>query len=741
MVYGLRIPAASANFDLDINALRIRATDVRVADTLDHLEGAKGPLDLRGFMDMDAKGERWTAELKGAMDSAILGLPGPRLTGQVEGRIDGPLTAPLGPSQAPEGTLALTGGRLTLEGQSVEGLEARFSFKDGRVQGQAGLQGMAAPAVTFDGLQIGHNRLTADLNVHLGPDSSDSAAVASRLSQGFLRDLKLDFAGQGEWTPAGLRWKGVLHDFQGSFEGFQLAQGKPSTFSGDLTGMNLAMDLEGRTVAEGGAPSPNATSMRLGGWLPFNPEGALAMKLEGTAELANLKAIVDHLVDPGQYSLMADLKPAGSATFDLSLVGRPSEPALEGRLDLKGGRLTARTYPQSIENVDFTARFHGRDITIPQDEPLRGTLAQGALAAWGRLTWGFHGLTDYDFSATLEDFQFRDLPEGFEIQGSLNGSLRGNDRDGGLLKGAIRAKSMLYQADVNLTDIILAGALGGSALRSLDPSDPLARIELDLDLQLARPWEFDTNLLKLQGRPTGAFKIRGSLAHPGLKGRMEFLPGGRLTNLLPAGDLVLERGSVEFTDPAVFNPIVDLHGRVDVDPYLVTLDISGTLDAITAHPSSTPALRPDEIFAILVDPAAVTKVGGTQGAPSQASVNTGIFTQGAGLLTSLFMANGLERLRKTLGLDRVNFAILGGPNLSLTLEKSWDILGHRMPLIYNYKQEGTQTTISGNVELRFGNFVVQVGARQVTGASQTPGDTTVQGVQPSGEIRYTWTPK
>jgi hypothetical protein len=221
---------------------------------------------------------------------------------------------------------------------------------------------------------------------------------------------------------------------------------------------------------------------------------------------------------------------------------------------------------------------------------------------------------------------------------------------------------------------------------------------------------------------------------------MEFLPGGRLTNLIPAGDIVLERGSVEFSDPTRFNPIVDFHGRVDVDPYLVNLDITGTMDSLQWNSNSTPVLRQDEIFAILLDPSSVNRVGTSLNTQTQTSVNTGLFNQGTSLLGSLLLASGLERLRKTLTLDRINLAYTG-PNLSLTVEKSFQILGHRTPFFSTYKQEGTQTTFSNNLEWRFGNLVLQLGLRQITGTSQTPGDTEVKSVQPSGELRYTWTPK
>lgn len=741
-VYGLKIPAASGAFGMDIDALRLWTRNVRVADTMAGLSDGGGPLDLTGSMDLDAARERWTAKVEGRADTSLLGLPGPHLRGTVKGSLEGPLTAPLGPTQAPEGTFTLTDAELELKGQRLRDLQARLAFKDGRAQASAGFLNRPSPIVTFQALQLPGDRLAGDLALRLQPDTVDTAQLATQASQGFLKDLALDYRCRGELSKDGLAWTGAFQELRGDFEGFRVEQARPGNVKGDLQGVDLSAELALRTLSAGGAPSPSATSLSLEGRVPFRPQDPESLRLSGAAELGNLKAIVDHLVDPGQYSLMSDLRPSGTATFQLDVGGTPADPTLEGRLDLRDGRVAARTYPQSVENVDFTAYFHGRDITIPRERPLRGTLAQGTLAAWGRLTWGFQGLTEYDLGATLDDFQFRDVPEGFEIQGSLDGTLRGSDRNGGLLKGSIKAKQMTYQAEVSLTDIILAGAFGGgSGLMSLDPTDPLTRIELDLDLSLARPWDVETNLLKLQGNPNGTFKIMGTLAHPGLKGRMDLLPGGRLTNFFPAGDVVLERGSVTFTDPATFNPAIQLLGRVEVDPYLVTLDIGGTLDAITSHPTSTPSLRPDEIFIILMDPSAVSKVGQGGISTSQSAASAGLLNQGASLVTSLALARGLETLRRTLRLDRVNFAYAGTANMTLTLEETTDWLGPRIPFIATIKQEGPQTTLAGNLEFRFGNLVITLGAKQVNNSTSTPSETIYQGVQPSGEIRYTWSPR
>ncbi len=334
----------------------------------------------------------------------------------------------------------------------------------------------------------------------------------------------------------------------------------------------------------------------------------------------------------------------------------------------------------------------------------------------------------------MEDFQLRDVPAGLEVLGSLDANLKGSDQNGGLLSGTIWARRVLYRAEINLSDLILSNGLGAvSGFTATDPSDPLTRIDMDLTVNLGEPWELDTNLLKLQGRFQGPFWIRGNLAQPGLQGRMELIPGGRVINVFPAGDIVLERGTVDFVDPATFNPTIDVLGQIDIPPYLVTVTVNGTLERLDAHPYSTPSLRQDEIFAILINPSAVTTVGGPPGS-SQAATGTGLASAGSGLLTSLALANFQEQLRRNLYLDRVNVAVsteTGTPETTLTVGKTVDVFGYHAPLVFTRDKQGEVTTISGQVEWRFGDFVLRLGASQSTADSMAP----------SGEIRHTWSPR
>ena len=266
----------------------------------------------------------------------------------------------------------------------------------------------------------------------------------------------------------------------------------------------------------------------------------------------------------------------------------------------------------------------------------------------------------------------------------------------------------------------------------MDPGDPLSRIALDLDLRLRDPWLFDTNLLKMQGNLGGTFKVLGTLAHPGLRGRMDIVPGGRLTNLLPAGDVILESGAIDFTDPQFLNPVINLRGRVDVPPYVVSLALNGSLDQLSVVPTSTPSLRQDEVVAILIDPTVAQDIGATSVSSSQAAISHGLASTGTGLLTSLALANFQEGLRKTFNLDRVNVAFrtgaAGTAETTITAGKSFEIFRRRVPIVATYRRAGDYTIVSGQVEWRFGDFVLQLGL-----SSDEPGK-----LNPAGEVRYTW---
>ncbi len=734
-VYGIAIPAASTGYNLDLGSLKLQVEDLRVADALAHLgdPGGKpsGDLALMGGGALDLKALTADLRVAGTVDTSLLQLPMPQIQGALEVHLDGPLASSFGGFAFPEGEAHLKNSIVFFQDQSLVGLEADLARNGPKAKVQVGFAGRKDRALQVDLGDRGQS-IFGRAQIQINAATAPTQALASQFSHGVLQDLSVDLDADGSYGPTGLRWQGRLSTLNGDFGAFDLAQSRPTDLRGTEKAATLSLELEGRQKGETGAPSGRAT---LAGTLPFSMHEGMDLRSSGAMDLADFKVILDSLLDVDPYSALGETKPKGHAEYDLRAYGTYADPYADGQIRLADGSLRLGGYP-SLNHLTFTMLAKGRDLTFPKDNPLRATLAQGALNLDGTATWALGGLTKYDFNAALRGFQLRDLPglEGAEAAGDLAVTLRG-DQDSGLLKGRLDAERLSYQADINLSDLILKSALSESGLDLLNPDDPLDRIALDLDLHLSQPWVCDTNLLKLEGRPEGAFKVLGTLAHPGLKGRMDFLAGGRVTNLLPAGDVVIDRGYLNFTDPSSTDPYINLHGTVQLPGYQVDLDVHGTLSNLDIVPSSTPSLRRDEIVAILIQPELASTIASSTPGSSQSALSSGLASASSGLVTTLALATLQEQVRRTFGLDRVSVSLRSGSGngteREIQLGKTFTIFDRRIPLLAFQRKSGELSTAGATIELRFGGVVLNLGVAQTAG----------EGVNPTGEITHTWSPR
>jgi len=739
--YGIKIPAASSDFWMDLDTLHMKLNEIRVAESPDLLGRGDTPPDgalaLQGRADMDFQRWTWWVDLGGRLDSQLLALPGPRIQAQLEARLLGPITSPFGALDLPEGRINLSRGRLFFGARSVEGLEGQASLEGGQLLARVGMEGLSRPLLDLQVRQKDAD-LRGDLSLALLPDSAHTGALARSLSEDFIEDLSLSARVQGHWAGGHeLAWNGTLDRLGAQFGVFELHQSRPSALHGNALGAEIDIALEGGARNPLNPDAAQAAQVRLTGTLPFLKTEPMALQAAGSADLAHLKSILDRIMEVDEYSLLSELRVQGTSRFDILAHGTYPEPLLDGTVSLAKGKLDLRGY-QGVEDLQAEVILKDRTASIPEDKPLRGTLAHGDLQVSGGLNWKLGGLENYALKASLANFQLRDVPDGMDLQGSLDATLDGTD-EGGKLKGQLRADRLSYQTEVKLTDLILRSALNDSGgLSGLDLDDPLERIQLDLDMDLRTPWRFDTNLLKLEGNTEGPFQILGTLGHPVPKGKLVFRPGGRITNIFPAGDMVVDRGSLDFSEARRLDPIINLQGGVSSIPgYAVNLDIHGTLSKLAFVLSSTPSLRQDEIVAILSNPGNVANVGtaSSSSGATQGAIASGLASAGSGLLTTLAFTPLQEQLRRTLGVDRVNVAVrttsLGTTETEFTLGTSFNLLGQRSALVGTHKKSGELSITSGQVEWRLGSVILQLGFSKGGSA----------GINPSGEIRHTWSPK
>jgi hypothetical protein len=739
-IYGIKIPAVSSDFWMDLEALRLKLSNLRIAgqkDLLGHGDlPPEGALALTGQADMDFRPWNWSVDLSGHLDSELIALPGPRIQAQVDAHLLGPITSPFGSVDLPEGKVRLSHGRIFFGSRSVEGLEGQVGLEQSHLDGHVGLEGMKLPLLDFQVRQDGPD-LAGRLSLNIFPDSAHTDLLARSLTEDFLEDLSLSATAQGRWKNGhDLAWTGSLDRLAAQFGAFELHQTRPSALHGDDQGVGVDIALEGGARGPAAKPDTQAAHMRVSGTIPFSGALPMAIQAQGDADLAHMKTILDRIMEVDDYSLLSELQVQGTSHFDLLAHGTPLQPLMDGNLTLTKGQVHLRRY-QGLEDLQAHIILKDRTLTIAEADPMRGTFADGTLKASGTATWRIGGVDAYAFKASLGNFQLRNVPEGLDLRGSLQATLEGTE-DGGLLKGKLEADHLGYQTEVKLSDLILRSALRDSGgLVGLDLDDPLERIRLDLDMDLRTPWSFDTNLLKLEGRTEGPFQVLGTLAHPVPKGTMLFQPGGRVTNIFPAGDMVVERGTLTFSESRPMDPMINLQGSVTSIPgYTVNLDIRGTLSNLTIVPSSTPSLRQDEIVSILINPGNVANVGtaGASSGATQGAITSGLGSAGVGLISTLAFAPVQDSLRRALGVDRVNVAVrtssLGTSVAEFTMGKSLNLFGQRSAIVFTHTKSGELNIDSGQVEWRFGNLILQLGFTKGGGV----------GLTPSGEIRHTWSP-
>jgi hypothetical protein len=740
-VYGIKVPAGSSAFSMDLDALRLTLSDLRIAERSDRLGGAgaspEGALALTGHADMDFNHWTWWVDLGGRVDSQMLALPGPRIQAQTQIRLLGPITSPFGSLDLPNGQVVLSHGRIFFGNRSVEGLEGKATLADGHLTGRLGMEGMGTPLIEAKINQEGPD-LVGHLALTISPESAHTEPVARSLTEDLLEDGSIRATAEGRWKNGrDLSWSGSLDRLSARFSAFELHQDQPSLLRGNDSSATVNLSLDGGARRATDPALAKAAHIRVEGAVPFSGTSPMAIQAQGTADLAHLKAILDRFMEVDEFSLLSELQIQGTSHFNLLAHGTYADPLLDGTLALEKGQMHLRGY-QGVEDLQAEAVLKDRVVTLSEANPLRGTLAHGQLQASGSMNWRIGGLDTYAFKASLSGFQLRDLPDGLDLQGNLKATFEGNEA-GGLIKGKLKADRLSYQNEVKLSDLILRSALNESgSVVGLDLEDPLDSIRLDLDLDLLTPWSFDTNLLKLEGRTEGPFQVVGTLGHPVPKGTLVFQPGGRITNIFPAGDMVVDRGSLEFSDIRALDPRITLQGSVTSIPgYTVNLDVRGTLSNLAIIPSSTPSLRQDEIVSILINPSNVANVGtaaASQGA-TQGAITSGLASAGFGLLSTLAFSPVQDQLRRALGLDRVNVALrttsLGTTETEFTLGKSINLFGQRSAIVGSHKRSGELSITSGQVEWRFGDFILQIGVSK--GGSS--------GLNPSGEIRHTWSPK
>ncbi len=470
----------------------------------------------------------------------------------------------------------------------------------------------------------------------------------------------------------------------------------------------------------------------LKGLLPLTSSGQFDLEITGQSTIKDLSSILTRIAtDKGPLG-RNEYELGGRSLYRIKAKGAIDVPILLGEIEVQDGSII-------FEKVRLLEGFKGKfnlidqRIHIDSKNPMDGSLLGSPIKIFGSADWNLRTIGNISLSAEAQNIRIQSLPgwEGLRIRGDV--SLDFNSSPSSKLSGQLIIHEFSYLDEKQLYEVIsFGGENKGSA--ALKGDSLLNNIELDIDVDSNNVWRYNSEFIKAELKPRGRIKAIGTLLQPSFQGELLLVPGGRLSNVFPAGDLVLERGVIQIIED-FRDPQLDLQGFLLLPGYKLNLGLIGKLSDLKIQAASTPALKRDEIFALLMDPDYATRlysstVSYTGGTGYQVLTNQAYSTSGSSLFTSLILSNLQTRLRKSLGLDRVLINIHTGPSgrLESSYQVGINVWDTAYPLILSQNQIGDLRINSAKFQWNFPFGLANLGLSQAAGYS----------IYPSGEVRFNW---
>ncbi|MCU0245096.1 MAG: translocation/assembly module TamB domain-containing protein [Bryobacter sp.] len=323
----------------------------------------------------------------------------------------------------------------------------------------------------------------------------------------------------------------------------------------------------------------NRTKLEARGFVHLLDDRAVDLRLSGPTDASLLSLLTEGLIL------------SGPAELDVALTGTVDDLHLKGRYSLRDGRFVLDQPPLVAELLAFDLVLEGRTIEL---QNLTANLNGGKLKGSGRLVSKGRGQTP-ELQVQMEVDQFYlDYPYGLKTVSDvkLTAEMEGPNL---VLGGVVKVVDGGFRDAI---DIQLLAQLAAKPPAAPKPEESTAwqrRVKLNLAIQTAFPLYFDNNLAQMNADAN--VRVVGTLARPGLLGRIEVENGGKLQAL--ERTFLMDRGVITFADDTKIDPVFDIAASTRVREYEITMRATGGLRDGTVTLTSDPAASEDQIYSLL----------------------------------------------------------------------------------------------------------------------------------------------
>ena len=317
----------------------------------------------------------------------------------------------------------------------------------------------------------------------------------------------------------------------------------------------------------------NSTRIAVTGSVALEPV-AFDLAVDGDANLALL-----HDLDP-------DISSDGKLALNARVQGPFGKPTANGRLQLKDAAFQTEDMPTGISKANGVIQFSG---DVARIESLTAESGGGKITVTGFV--GRSGSTfTYALAARANQVRVRQA-SGVSVIGNANVKLNGTN-ESSLLSGDVNIRTVKFNPQSDFGSILASSTPPTETTAS---RGPLNSMKLNLNVRTATGASFQTSVAE-NLRVQGALTVRGTVANPGVLGRVTVTEG---VLIFFGTKYTVNDAAVSFYNPNKIEPILNLSLVTKARGVEVTLNVSGPINNMNLAYQSDPPLPFTEIVGLL----------------------------------------------------------------------------------------------------------------------------------------------
>jgi translocation and assembly module TamB len=314
------------------------------------------------------------------------------------------------------------------------------------------------------------------------------------------------------------------------------------------------------------------TDLRLDGAFPVAGAGSMSFTAAGNVGLQLVQ-----MIDPA-------ITGSGRAEFNISGSGPRTDPTIKGQIRIVDAGFAGSGIPVGIQKGNGVLNLAGDRLDI---DDFHGNVSGGTFKVRGYVRYRHPGQLNVVMAAAGIRLSYPPgVSTGIDTDLTLTGPLQSPT-----LGGQVRLKELSFSQAMDVMDILSNFA----GTRQPQPKSAGRNLNLNLAVQSTGELSPATKKLKLNGNAN--LQVRGTVAEPAILGSIS-LTGGEV--LFRGDRYIVKPSTLEFVNPAVIEPRLNLAIETSVQQYEIRLLLRGPLDQLQTTYSSEPALPPADIINLLV---------------------------------------------------------------------------------------------------------------------------------------------